>query len=322
MVQVKPYFSVVIPLYNKASHVARSIISVLSQTFADFEVIIVNDASTDHSIEEAKKIKDRRIRILDRDEPGPGGYAARNLGIKVANGDWVAFLDADDEWFPDHLERMQELIFQYPEVNIIGCGWRNSMNGSFLEDAYYRRYNCRGSHMIDTRQYLTFCLAGMRPIHTSLACINKNSPVALNLFPSELKAKRGGDLHAWLKMICFHKEMAWSNHLGANYFLDSQNMVTKTAQSTYYLMTREVYQKLSVKLDFKEKILLKKYLNYQLSSAWIGNFKRKNKNFILIKRIYWSGDSLNALKYSFISILPSFILNAAISFKSSIRIYD
>ncbi|HHD80831.1 MAG TPA: glycosyltransferase family 2 protein [Campylobacterales bacterium] len=319
MSERKPYFSVVIPLYNKAPHVARSINSVLNQSFNDFEVIIVNDASTDNSIDEVKKFNDKRIRIFHREQPGPGGYAARNLGIKEAKSDWVAFIDADDEWFPDHLERVRELIIKYPEVNIIGCGWRKSMNGSFWEDAYYRRYNGRGSHMIDARQYLSFCLAGMRPIHTSLACINKNSPLALNLFPSELKAKRGGDLHAWLKMICFHKEMAWSDHLGANYFLDSQNMVTKTAPSSFGLMTREVYKELSVKLSIDERVLLKKYLNLRLKSSWMYNIKRNAENFNLIQRLYWSGDMLNAFKYSFFSIMPSPMLNVAISVNSLLK---
>ena len=316
-----PYFSVVIPLYNKASHIARSINSVLSQTFTDFEVVIVDDASTDNSVEEVEKFNDKRIRIFHREQPGPGGYAARNLGIKVANGDWVAFLDADDEWYPQHLGKMRELIIQYPEVNIIGCGWRNSMNGSFVEDAYYKRYNCRGAHTIDVRQYLSLCLAGMRPIHTSLSCINKKSPVALNLFPEELKAKRGGDLHAWLKMICFHKKMAWSNHVGANYFLDSQNMVTKNAPCTYYLMTREVYKKLSNNLSIDEKILLKKYLNLRLKSSWINNLINKNENFFLFQRLFWQGDVFNALKLSLISIIPTFMLNVVVSVRRRLKGY-
>jgi glycosyltransferase involved in cell wall biosynthesis len=296
--------------------------SVLSQTFADFEVIIVDDASTDNSVEEVEKFKDRRIQILHREQPGPGGYAARNLGIKEAKADWVAFLDADDEWYPQHLEKMRELIIQYPEVYFIGCGWRNSIDNDFVEDAYYRKCKSKASHILDAKQYLALCLKEMRPVHTSLACINKKSPVALNLFPAELKAKRGGDLHAWLKMICYHKKMAWSNHMGANYFLNSQNMVTKTAPSGFYLMTRTVYQELSGKLSLEEKILLKKYLNRRLRSSWINNLKSKNKNFSLIQRVYWSGDMINAVKFSFMSILPQFMLIAFISVKYSLRKND
>lgn len=84
---MKPLFSVVIPVYNKKPHVQRSIISVLNQSFSDFELIIIDDAPTDGSLDEIKKFPDPRIRLLHRDKPGPGGYAARNLGVKVAQGE-------------------------------------------------------------------------------------------------------------------------------------------------------------------------------------------------------------------------------------------
>ena len=119
---LRPFFSVVIPVYNKGPHIHRSIISLLNQTFQDFEVILINDASTDNSIEEINKFKDKRIRVFQRNEPGPGGYAARNLGIKEAKGEWIAFLDADDEWMTDHLEKMFILSKEYPGVLFMGCG--------------------------------------------------------------------------------------------------------------------------------------------------------------------------------------------------------
>ncbi|MBC7103711.1 MAG: glycosyltransferase family 2 protein, partial [Parvibaculum sp.] len=103
-------FSVVIPVHNKVAHVLEAIESVVAQTYAPYEVILVDDASTDGSAERIASVKDDRIRILKRSEPGPGGYAARNLAIKEAKGDWIAFLDADDAWKPDHLEKVAEVI--------------------------------------------------------------------------------------------------------------------------------------------------------------------------------------------------------------------
>ena len=102
MARQKSFFSVsvVIPLYNKGPHIARSINSVRSQTFQDFELIIVNDASTDNSLGEVARFKDPRINLYHREKPGPGDYAARNLGIEKAKAEWIAFLDADDEWMP------------------------------------------------------------------------------------------------------------------------------------------------------------------------------------------------------------------------------
>ena len=122
MTKIVPFFTAVIPVYNKGPHVARAIKSVLDQTFQDFELVLVNDASTDNSLAEMKRFADPRIRILHRDSPGTGGYAARNLGIGEAKAEWVAFLDADDEWYPKHLERMKEIIAKFPDVKFFNCG--------------------------------------------------------------------------------------------------------------------------------------------------------------------------------------------------------
>ncbi len=98
--------SVVVPLYNKAATVARSLESIRSQTFQDFEVIVVDDGSTDASAECAElflKSADGRFRMVRQANAGPG--AARNRGIAEAKGELLAFLDADDEWLPEFLER-------------------------------------------------------------------------------------------------------------------------------------------------------------------------------------------------------------------------
>ena len=307
-----PFFSAVIPLYNKAPHVARSVGSVLKQTFQDFELIIVNDASTDGSVEEVKKFNDPRIRLLHRDKPGPGGYAARNLGIEAARGEWIAFLDADDEWYPEHLSKMKKLSIRYPDVYFMGCGWHNRTKETITEDPYYKYNKSKGSHILTAKNYLENRLARMGPVRTSTACIKKISPMALNLFPAENKARRGGDLHAWLKMICYHKKMAWDASLGALYHKDSINMVTKTAPASPYLMNKGTFKELSVCLDKQEQKLLKSYLNIRLKNAWVENFKMENTNFLLLSKIYWRGYFSSLLPLVIISLLPRFVLKTVI----------
>src|SRR6266850_1138921 len=91
---VTPAVSVVIPLYNKGSHISRALDSVLGQGFPYFEIVVVNDASTDDGPEVVKQYTDPRIRLVHRDSPQPGGEAARNEGIANSSAPLIAFLDA------------------------------------------------------------------------------------------------------------------------------------------------------------------------------------------------------------------------------------
>lgn len=99
-----PSVSVVIPTYNRAHLLGRAIKSVLDQTYTDFELIVVDDGSTDGTSEVVKSFNDSRLRFI-RTEPNRGASAARNTGIQAAQGEYIAFNDSDDEWLPQKLEK-------------------------------------------------------------------------------------------------------------------------------------------------------------------------------------------------------------------------
>ncbi|MBI4820673.1 MAG: glycosyltransferase [Deltaproteobacteria bacterium] len=103
-----PRVSVVLPTHNRVATLARSIDSVLSQSFADFELLVVDDASTDGTVELLRSYSDERLVGVDRPARGGGG-AARNSGILRAKADWIAFQDSDDAWLPEKLARQVEL---------------------------------------------------------------------------------------------------------------------------------------------------------------------------------------------------------------------
>lgn len=307
MNEAAPFFSAVMPLYNKAPHVKRSISSVLEQTFQDFELIVINDASTDGSLEEAEKFSDPRILIYHRESPGPGGYAARNLGIEKAHAEWLAFLDADDKWYPAHLEKMKDLTGLYPDIYFLSCGWQNYKNNRLQENAYFRANKSRGPHIISLEEYLIHSMKNRRPVNSSTACIKKTSPAASALFPAG-QVTRGGDLHAWLRLMCLHKKMAWSSHTGAVSFRDSVNMVTASAVASADLMTGKTLTALSENLTSREKNLLRKLFNKSLRRAWYCNLIKKNPNFNLFRALHWSGDYLNAMVIFCISLFPKSVI--------------
>lgn len=121
-------FSVVIPLYNKAHTITRTLSSVLAQSLTDFEVIIVNDGSTDNGTEIIRDFtNDSRIRIIDQKNQGVS--AARNRGVYEAKYKYIAFLDGDDEWMPNFLEKIKEAILKFPEAGMYGS---SSLHHNFV----------------------------------------------------------------------------------------------------------------------------------------------------------------------------------------------
>src|ERR1041385_1644883 len=111
-------FSVVIPLYNKSTHVVKTINSVLNQTFEIFELIVINDGSTDDGPDKVKGFSDKRIRLINQTNAGVS--QARNKGVDLASYEYIAFLDADDWWDIHFLEEMKGLIEKYSEAALYG----------------------------------------------------------------------------------------------------------------------------------------------------------------------------------------------------------
>ena len=114
-----PTISVIIPLYNKESNISQTVHSVLEQSIKEFELIIVDDGSTDNSLNIIKDIHDVRIRLIRQENGGPS--KARNTGVTYAQGDWILFLDADDELMDRALENFTNLIVSNREVGIFCC---------------------------------------------------------------------------------------------------------------------------------------------------------------------------------------------------------
>jgi glycosyltransferase involved in cell wall biosynthesis len=139
--------SVIIPLYNKALYIRRALDSIARQTFKDFELIVVDDGSTDEGARIVLEYSDSRLRLITQANAGPG--AARNRGILEARGEFIAFLDADDEWLPEYLEEGVRRLEGYgTEVASISSGYIEDPAGISREKLWRERGLTEGVHFL------------------------------------------------------------------------------------------------------------------------------------------------------------------------------
>jgi len=118
--QKTPVISVILPLYNKAKYIARAIDSILRQTYQDFEIVVVDDGSTDNGPSIVSSYTDPRIRLIHQVNAGPG--AARNRGIQESTAPFLSFLDADDEWMPEFLAKSLRQLCDHPDCAVSVAG--------------------------------------------------------------------------------------------------------------------------------------------------------------------------------------------------------
>ncbi len=114
-----PLVSIIIPTYNRAHYVGDAIESTLAQTYPNKEILVIDDGSTDGTRGLVEKYLPR---VQYHHQPNKGASAARNLGIRLSRGDFVAFLDSDDRWLPEKISMQVELLEKHPAVGMVGCG--------------------------------------------------------------------------------------------------------------------------------------------------------------------------------------------------------
>lgn len=194
MIEADIFFSVVIPLYNKASTVNRALCSVLNQTNQNFEIIVVNDGSTDNGPCVADKFDDARIRIVHQENQGVS--ATRNRGISEAQYDLVAFLDADDEWLPGFLETIEQLVTNYPHCSVFGTGYLFGLQNGSVCQSIVRGIEYHFSGVLEN--YFQIAAKSDPPINSSSVVVKKIALKTIGGFP--LGIKSGEDLLTWARL--------------------------------------------------------------------------------------------------------------------------
>lgn len=214
--------SVVIPAFNSERCINRAIKSVLSQTFSDYEIIVVDDGSTDGTADVVKKFGDRVNYIYQENS---GVSVARNTGIAASKGDWIAFLDADDEWLPDKLQQQAELLnrnhslrwcstnrYQADKKRKAPVGNKAAIAKALKGREYFPNY-------------FLAAVAGKCPIVTSAIIVRKDVFDELGGF--EPGRVRGQDLDMWWRIAHYYPKIGYIPEPLAIRYLDIENPITK-----------------------------------------------------------------------------------------------
>ena len=206
--------SVIIPLYNKQQSIRSTIESVLSQTYQDFELIVVDDGSTDNSAEVAQSLIPEGKGKLIKKENG-GVSSARNVGIRSSKGEFVAFLDADDLWEPMFLEEIAKMVSDYPEAGIWGTSYSYLKDGVKISANKPIAKNFYG--IIDNSKWIfghLYC--------SSAVCCLKEALEQTGCFDERIAY--GEDIDVWWQ-IMLRYPAAYSNKELAVYRFDGENRV-------------------------------------------------------------------------------------------------
>lgn len=210
--RLMPIFSIIVPTYNRADRIARTINSVLCQTFPDFELLIIDDGSTDNTREVVATYSDRRIRYFLQSNSG-GPASPRNKGIGISSGELIAFLDADDEFTPDKLEVVYKTSLRMPGAdvyahNIIKVD--DNLNSESLmlcgpfESGFYKALLCSGNRLSN-----------------SGTVVRREFILKNNLwFDTDSRITSVEDFDFWLRIALLDGRFQFLNHALSRYHVD------------------------------------------------------------------------------------------------------
>ena len=299
--------SIIIPLYNKEAQIAYTLQSVLNQSYQNFEIIIVNDGSTDNSVAEIERIQDKRIRLIH--QANAGVSVARNKGIEEAQYDLIAFLDADDEWEPTYLKVQYNLYQKYPECSVFACNYKFKNANGITSPTIIRKLPFHDKDGI-LNNYFEVANQSHPPLWTSAIMVKKEAIQTVGGFPNGISS--GEDLLTWTRLalnysIAYTKESLAVYKLDDSYILSNRPSRHQDENDPVGANLKTCYKQIT---NLKQKKDFKKYL-----ALWhkmrASTSLRYNEKITTIKECIHSlsYNPYNTKVYIFIilSILPSFL---------------
>ena len=288
------FFSVVIPVYNKANFLAQTLQSVIDQSFEDFEVIIVNDGSTDKSLEVINQFKDKRFQVFSQNNQGAS--MARNFGIEKSQSKWIALLDADDIWHENHLEEIYKAIQKLPKAEVVSTAYQIELHYNFIKQPDYSKPKPKEISYID--DYFAYSL--IDPLFwTSTLAFKKSCFISIGSFDTQLST--GEDVDLIIRLALKYK-------LGYNPIATlSYKRHTENNLSTYSHLseTRKYIDK--HKINEKNNQSLKIYLDINRYSLALQAKMQKQTDIYRVMKSEIDFKNLSSKK-RFLLTLPSFLL--------------
>ena len=218
----KYLISAVIPAYNNGKYITRAIESVLTQSYKPFEVIVVDDGSTDNTKEVVSSFGDNVIYI--QKENG-GASSARNAGVVAAKGDWIAFLDGDDQWLEDRLQNQVLLLEKEPKLNWVSSNYINCLCVSGRKAPY--NPTKRVENILNGRLTLSYYDAVVKDISgwTGTMLIKKEAIIEAGLFSKDYQVAE--DLDMWWRIACRNERIGIIAEPAAIYHMQIDGSITK-----------------------------------------------------------------------------------------------
>ncbi|OYU80154.1 MAG: glycosyl transferase [Flavobacterium sp. BFFFF1] len=295
-----PFFSVVIPLYNKERFIENTLRSVLAQTFGDFEILVIDNGSTDGSAEKAKTIIDSRVRYFSK--PNDGVSAARNFGIDHAASDFISFLDADDYWYPEFLQTMRDNIAQFPDQSVFAAAIEIETPKTVIPAVY--------SIEKKETQVVNYFAASQKEtiICTSCAAFHKSVFESAGVFDTTMSNSE--DIDLWMRMG-LEFPVVFSNKILARYVYDPRSLSRNQN-------TRVDFSKFSE--AEKTNPVLKKFLDLNRFSLAVKS--KLNGDYDSFLKFYSAIDQNNlSPKKKMVLTLPPFALRIAIGLREQLVRY-
>ncbi|SNB11619.1 Glycosyl transferase, group 2 family protein [Flavobacterium psychrophilum] len=293
-----PFFSIIIPLYNKENYIEYTLKSVLNQSFIDFEIIIVNDGSTDNSEQIVFQFNDKRIHYFHKKNEGVS--IARNFGIEQAKSDFICFLDADDFWYENYLEIMQTYIEKFSTYKVFSSAIEIETSKTIFPAQYSIKKNA-------DFEIINFFEASEKEcaIWTSSSVFHKSIFKKTGVFDPNIKISEDTDL--WIRIgLQYPIVFIWKTI--ARYVYDEQSV----SRTSNYIFEESSFLKYVEKEKTNKE--LKKYLDLNRFSAAIKN--KLNDNYASFEKVIKEINLTNlSFKKRLLLKLPTPILKKIILLK-------